>query len=229
MVCGIVTPIRHPVRASMTSIAPPCNSTAQRAIASPRPVPPADVAPRVKRWKTRSRSAGGMPGPSSQTSSRRPAGSARDAEHGYLAPAGLCRMALSTRLTTTCRRRAGSATATRSGGDSRHHDVDAVGRGRDVRHGVAQEFVDREITALQRNRPAFEAGQVEQVGDQFAESLGLRQRHPHRLGVRFGDAVDDVLQHRVQGRDRACAVRGRRWRSARAGSCPRRRGRPPSG
>ena len=32
--------------------------------------------------------------------------------------AGLCRMALSTRLTTTCRSRAGSATATRSGGDA---------------------------------------------------------------------------------------------------------------
>ena len=80
---GMVTPMRQPVGASMTSIAPPCNSTAHRAIARPRPVPPAEVAPRLKRWNTRSRSAAGMPGPSSHTSSRSPDGSAAPPEHRH--------------------------------------------------------------------------------------------------------------------------------------------------
>ena len=68
-----------------------------------------------------------MPGPSSHTSSRRPAGSAARASTDTRPPVGLCRIALSTRLTTTCRRRAGSATATSS---TRRHRRPRSGRRR---------------------------------------------------------------------------------------------------
>ena len=67
---------------STTAIVPPCSCTTQRAMARPSPVPPpAGRSPRVNRSKTRSRSAGGMPWPSSVTSSSRwsPCRSARPA------------------------------------------------------------------------------------------------------------------------------------------------------
>src|SRR6266511_2238671 len=52
---------------------------------------------------------------------------------------------------------------------------------------------------VQRYHPGLDPGQVEQLGDQPAEALGLGQRGPQ--GVRVGDAVDDVLQHRLYRED----------------------------
>ena len=101
---------------------------------------------------------------------------------------------------------AGSATATSVGGVTRNRHPRVTRPDRDVVDGVAQEFVDAERAELQRNRAALDAREIEQIGHQFAEPLGLRQRHPHGLGVWFGDAVDDVLQHRVQGRDRGAQL-----------------------
>ena len=72
---GRLTRIRHPAAAGVswalptTPMVPPCRSTTQRAMDSPRPVPPPVArSPRVNRSKTRCRSSGGMPGPSSRTS-----------------------------------------------------------------------------------------------------------------------------------------------------------------
>ena len=71
---------RHPHvaagRRSATWMGPPCRSTAQRAIARPRPVPPSARRRPARGGTARtraSRSAGAMPGPSSTTSSRTPA------------------------------------------------------------------------------------------------------------------------------------------------------------
>ena len=61
------------------------------------------------------------------------------------------------------------------------------------------------------------------------EPLGLLQRRAHGLRVGGRDPVHDVLQHRAQRRDRACAARARRWRPAPCGAGPRPPGRPPCG
>ena len=47
-----------------------------------------------------------------------------------------------------------------------------------------------------------EPGQVEQLGDQPAEPLGLVERGAQRGGVGRRHPVHDVLQQRLQGRDR---------------------------
>ena len=44
--------------------------------------------------------------------------------------------------------------------------------------------------------------EVEQVRDQAAEPVGLGECRPQRLRIGRRDAVGEVLQHRVQGRDR---------------------------
>ena len=58
-----------------TSIVPPCRSTSDLTIERPRPVPgvPVEPAPREKRSKTCSSSAGVMPRPVSEISIRTPA------------------------------------------------------------------------------------------------------------------------------------------------------------
>src|SRR5690606_25658799 len=52
---------------------PPCASTRARTRLSPRPEPSPSVSPRLKRSNRRSTSAGGIPGPSSQTAITAPA------------------------------------------------------------------------------------------------------------------------------------------------------------
>ena len=76
---------------------------------------PGDAASVPNRSKTRSRSATGMPGPSSPTSSRQPVAVSR-AVTRTTPPAGLCREALSSRFATSWCSRAGSARARRPGG-----------------------------------------------------------------------------------------------------------------
>jgi hypothetical protein len=71
-----------------------------------------------------------------------------------------------------------------------------------VGDGIAQEVCGSERAGLQRDRATLEAGEVEQVGHQLAESLGLQQRHPHGVGIWLRDTVDDVLEHGVQRGDR---------------------------
>jgi hypothetical protein len=70
--------------------------------------------------------------------------------------------------------------------------------------GFAEKLVDPEQFELQWNRPAFETGEIEQIGHELAKARGLGQRHTHGLGIGVRDAVDDVLEHRVQSGDR-CA------------------------
>ena len=106
-----------PGSGSAKPIVPSCRSVTQRAIARPSPVPPPpSVSLRVpKRSKARSRFSGSTPGPWSATSScqRSPMTRARMVT---VPPGGLCRDALSSRLATSWRRRAGSPWTARSGG-----------------------------------------------------------------------------------------------------------------
>ena len=121
---GRVTRIRQPRSDSATPIRPPCRSTAQRAIASPSPVPPSLpgpcgelTPPRLNRSKTRCHSERGMPGPSSRISSSSDSASSPRRAFTVTRPcAGLCLTALSIRLATTWWRRSGSACAISSGG-----------------------------------------------------------------------------------------------------------------
>ena len=108
-----------PGSGSTRAIRPPCRSVTHRAMASPSPVPPPPGSGRVpKRSKTRSRSSGAMPGPSSATSSR-VASPTGPAQIRTVPPPGLCRAALSSRLASSWCSLRRSACATSPGGSTR--------------------------------------------------------------------------------------------------------------
>ncbi len=56
--------------------------------------------------------------------------------------------------------------------------------------------------AVQLGGAGFDAGQVEQLADQGAQPLGLGERGPQGVRIWGRYPVDQVLQHRTQGRDR---------------------------
>ena len=67
-----------------------------------------------------------------------------------------------------------------------------------------QEPGDVEPLPVQRYHPGVDPGQVEQLGHQPAEALGLRERGAQR--VRVGHPVDHVLQYRLQREDRGAQL-----------------------
>ena len=142
-------------------------------------------APRRKRSKTASHCSRGIPGPSSVTSRIRPPSAARRPATSTRPPAGECRAALSTRLTSTWRSRAGSASAPQPGRD--------VDRDRRVRGAPASDLPGRRrgpaARPVDRRRrsgatPGLGPGQVEQVVDQLTEPLHLVEELGQGLGRR---------------------------------------------
>ena len=73
-----------------------------------------------------------------------------------------------------------------------------------LRHRVGEELGDVDLLDQQRGHALLDAGQVEQVGHQTAQSLRLGQGDLQRFRVGAGHAVDEVLEDRLQRRDR-CA------------------------
>jgi hypothetical protein len=55
--------------------------------------------------------------------------------------------------------------------------------------------------AAQRRRPRLEAGQVEQLADHPAQPLGLGEHRPQHRRIGGLDAIDQVLEVRLEGRD----------------------------
>src|SRR5215207_1749555 len=108
---GSRTVATRPGQASSRVTVPPCAVTSSRTIASPRPAPPWSRprawSSRVNRSNTRSRSAAGIPGPSSVTVSSPGPTDTRTVVRA-------CRTALSTRLMSTRRTAPGSARTTHS-------------------------------------------------------------------------------------------------------------------
>ena len=250
---GRMTRIRQPRWDSATPIRPPCRSTAQRAMASPRPVPPSLpgpcgelTPPRLNRSKTRCHSDRGMPGPSSRTSSSSDSGrSSRRRALTVTRPCGgLCLTALSMQVGDDL------VEALRVGvrGQLRRVDVEVQ---MDVGAGVAAGARARcprartrpwaslstpgqvrphlETPLAQRHDAGVEPGQVQQRLDQPAQPLGLRQRGTQRRRVggrrrrRRGSPAPRAAPRS------ACAARARRWRPARGAAGPRPPGRRPSG
>ncbi len=107
-----------PASVGTAAIVPPWSSQTQRAMARPRPVPPAASLPVPKRSKTASARSAGMPGPSSRTSRAQWSGSTAAARTRTRPPLGLCRPALSRRLATTWASRAGSASTVSASGST---------------------------------------------------------------------------------------------------------------
>ena len=69
-------------------------------------------------------------------------------------------------------------------------------------HRVLEQRLDAELGALERHRARLEPGQVEELLHEPAEPLDLGEHRAERLGIGLGDAVDEVLEHRLQRGDR---------------------------
>ena len=81
-----------------------------------------------------------------------------------------------------------------------HRDGARADRG--LRRGCLHQVGDAHLGDGQGRHPGVQAGEVEQVGDQRAESLGLPQRPPERLVVGAHDPIDEVLQEGPLGSQR---------------------------
>ena len=80
-----------------------------------------------------------------------------------------------------------------------------------LRDGVIHQRGDRHRAAVQRDHAGVDPGEVEQVADQVAQSLGLTEGHPDRRGIWLGHPVVEVLQHGNQcGQRRTQLVRDAR-------------------
>ena len=191
---------------------PPWSCATQRATARPSPVPP-PVASVPKRWKTRSRSCAATPGPRSATVSDQPVG-VREAATRTGEPAGAWRAALSRTLTSSWRRRASSAWATRSSGMARSNSPVRPAAATSAMQSVTSTRTGHR-GGLQPGHAGLEARQLQQVGRRAggvvrpgrARRRGARHR-PARPRPRGSPA-------RRSWRRAACAARARRWRSGR--------------
>ena len=182
---------------------PPWSWATQRATARPSPVPP-PVSLVPKRWNTRSRSSGGTPGPWSATSSH---------QWSSVAPAVTC--------TGTAVR--GVAPGVVEGVDQQLPQPcgvggdDEVGRDRDVvrrrpsrvRHladAVGDQPGQPDLAGLEPDDARLEPGQLQQVGHQVPQPLGLGQGTGEVLGVGRDDAVGEVLQDGGHGGQRGAQL-----------------------
>ena len=195
---------------------PPCSSHTQLAIASPRSVPPPESPQDPKRSKTRAARSAGIPGPSSATSSIHRSESRTPALTVTEPPTGLWRTALSRRLAAPGQggrrppRRAGrhrarprlQCLAARPTGLVDHGDeadpplVGATGRGSRLLRDEPLHVDGRE---RQRLDAAVDPAEVEEVGNEIAQALGLGEGGAERGVVRRHDAVDEVLEQRLLG------------------------------
>ena len=73
-------------------------------------------------------------------------------------------------------------------------------------HGALQQLEDGHLGGRQRCLAGVDPGEVEQVGDEGGEPLGLGERRPQGRGVRLGDPVDEVLEHGAQGGERSAEL-----------------------
>ena len=213
--CGRSRAARRPTRAppsgeSSTQIRPPCSSTIERAIPRPRPLPPearsrADSL-RWKRSKTRSRSAAGMPGPSSSTRSpavarRGPRGERDPAPRPGVAPGVGEQVAddLGDQVGVGAER--SRRPARRARPDRGRRRAGRAGRGRP------------RSRSQRRPDPLVEPGEREQVLDQPLDPPHLGHRHaprpaapPRRVGLLL--AGEDFELAADRGQRAAQLVRG---------------------
>ena len=120
-------------------------------------------------------------------------------------PAGEWRTALSSRLATTWCSRSGSPIARRSPGCTltcSHTGRAERSPSSHSRVACSSSVAHAERRRPQRQRAALQPRQVEQLRDEPAEPLGLGQRGPQRGRIGRLDAVDEVLQQRLQRAER---------------------------
>ena len=80
---------------------------------------------------------------------------------------------------------------------------DVVGRVQArLARGALDDVADGERAHVERLLAGLQAGEVQQLGDEAPEPARLREHRAQRLGVRLADAVDDVLEHRLQRAER---------------------------
>ena len=73
-------------------------------------------------------------------------------------------------------------------------------------HRVGEHRLDRERLAVERHGAGLEAGEVEELGDEAAEPLDLGEHRVERAGIGGGDAVDEVLERRLQRGERGAQL-----------------------
>ena len=194
---------RLPV-SSASPIRPPCRATAQRAIASPSPVPPPPAAAGAAAVE-----AVEDPVPVGRCDARAVVGdlqvqAVRAGPRGH--PHGAAGRAVPRGVVEQVGEHLVQPGAVGPGHGLRRRHVDrepdvAPGH-RGLRHRRLEHLGHRDVTAVQRLGAGVDPGQVQQLAHQPAEPLGLRQRDLQGGRVRVGHAVDQVLQDRVQRRDR---------------------------
>ncbi len=198
---GIRTPPWCPARPWSSSVTvPPCSSTNERTIDSPRPAP---------RWRepcecdsnqsnTRSCTSGGMPGPLSVTVNTTASGR-RSAASVMVAPGGEKPTALARRLNSTCRMRRSSAAKlpmSDVGADVERDVVldqavaDALGRGV---HGAAD--VDR--AEIELHRAGVDGGEIEDVVDDRQQRVGRGVDVAEIFALLGAERADARLAHAV--------------------------------
>ena len=154
-------------------------STIERAMLSPRPLPPVarprEASLRWKRSKTSSRSSGRMPGPSSSTATTRDPPSALP-ERTTRPSAPAWRRALPSRLRTTWAVRSGSMRILPSG----------MLPGLDVRGEPPQVGAGLHLLRRRADASLVEAGEAQQVVDEPFGATYLDHRHPLDVAYLLG-------------------------------------------
>ena len=195
-------------------IVPPCRSTIQRAIARPRPAPPRVGAAHAVAAVEALEDALEILGRDARTlvvdleRHRAAARRGRRAQRDAPGPRRVAHRVL----------------------DEVHDDlVDALGVARDdaarrgasiekttsvgrvqsrLARGALEHVAHRERADVERLLAGLQAREVEQLRHEPAEPARLREHRAQRLGVGLADAVDDVLEHRLQRADRRAQLVG---------------------
>jgi len=74
--------------------------------------------------------------------------------------------------------------------------------------GIVEHVAQRERSDVKRLLARLQAREIEQLRHQAPEPSCLREHRCDRLGVRFADAVGDVLEHRLERSDRRAQLVG---------------------
>ena len=202
-----------PVGGSTKRTVPPCRVATQRAMARPRPVPPAAAllgssASVPKRSKARSRSAGGTPGPSSAISRRQPVavGARVDPDRPAL---GAVTHGVVEQVDDQLPE---PGSVGPRGQPVGHVDGEADGpAGRhQLGHGLVEELRHVDLGESQRRHPGIHTRELEQVADQVGEAACLADRGLEVLLVGRDHAVGEVLQHGGQPGQRRTQLVGDR-------------------
>ena len=230
---GRVTTMRHPCGSRRSGwMSPPWRSTIHWAMARPRPAPPSVEAPgrvgAVEAFEDACLVGLGDAGALVEHLDGDAVGAAPRAHLDRAAARRVAHRVLE-QVGDHLVHALGIAVGGEVGGVDRHRHRDLGRVQLLLADRVREERLDPELGAVERHRARLEPGQVEELLDQAAQPLDLGEHRAERLGVGLGDAVDQVLEHRLQRGDGRAQLVATRWPRGRAAPGRSRPAPPPSG